>query len=179
MSILKKLLIALLASSAMVLITATFVDGNIKVQQTIDINAPVENIWNFTSNLTALNSWNAWFKRDRMMRTSIRGDEGHPGSSFCWESDSTELGEGCLTISQLTILRNVTLDITVYAPYRMHAKTYISLQSMSNKTRVTLNFNSHIPYPLNIIVLFTRARKTIATNYTLSLQELKRLSEVQ
>lgn len=179
MSFLKKLLIALLALSATILIAAAFVDGDIKVRQTIDINAPVENVWNFTSNITALNSWNAWFKRDKMMRTSIGGNEGHPGSSFCWESDSTELGEGCLSISQLTTLRDVTLDITFYAPYETHAKTYISLLPINNTTRVTLNFNSHIPYPLNIMMLFKRAQKTIATNYALSLQELKMLSEAQ
>ncbi|WP_114792296.1 SRPBCC family protein [Niabella yanshanensis] len=179
MSILKKLLIALLALSAMALVTAAFVDGSIKVQQTIHINAPVENVWNFTSNITGLNCWNAWFKRDKMMRTSIAGNEGRPGSSFCWESDSTELGKGCLTISQLTTLRDVTLDITVYAPYKTHAKTYISLQPINNTTRVTLNFNSHVPYPLNIMMLFKRTKKTIATNYALSLQELKRLSEGQ
>ncbi|MCH5717100.1 hypothetical protein [Niabella hibiscisoli] len=44
MGILKKLLIALLVLSAMVLITAAFVDSNIKVQQTIHINAPVEDV---------------------------------------------------------------------------------------------------------------------------------------
>jgi hypothetical protein len=177
MSILKKLFIGILVLSATVLIIAAFVDGDIKVQQTIVINAPVENVWNFTNNITALNSWNAWFKLDKMMKTSIGGNEGRPGSSFCWESDSTELGEGCLTISQLTTLRDVTLDITFYAPYRRQAKTYISLQPIGNTTRVTLNFNSHVPYPLSIIMLFKRAQKTIATNYALSLQELKKLSE--
>ncbi len=177
MSILKKLLITFLALSGIILITAAFVDGDIKVQQTVDINAPVETVWNFTSNMTALNSWNAWFKKDKMMKTSIGGNEGHPGSKFCWESDSTELGKGCLSISQLTTLRDVELDIIFYAPYKTHAKTYISLQPLGNTTRVTLNFNSYSTYPLKIIMLFKRAETAIAANYALSLQELKRLCE--
>ncbi|MCH5717099.1 SRPBCC family protein [Niabella hibiscisoli] len=114
-----------------------------------------------------------------MMKTSIGGNEGRSGSSFCWESDSTELGKGCITISQLTTFRDVTLDIMVYAPYKTRAKTYISLQPISNTTHVKINFNSNVPYPLNIITLFKNPQKTIATNYALSLQELKRLSEGQ
>lgn len=179
MSILKKLLLFLLAFSGIILVATVFIDGDIKVKQSVDIAAPVETVWNLTSNMTALNSWNVWFKKDKMMKTSIAGNEGHPGSRFCWESDSTEMGKGCLILSQLTTLRKVELDLFFYAPYKTNAKAYISLQPMGNNTRVTLNFNCTPPYLLKVIMLFRRAEKMIAANFALSLQELKRLSETQ
>lgn len=179
MSILKKLLLFFIAASGFVLIAAAFVEGEIKVQQSIDINAPVETVWNFTSNIKALNRWNIWFRKDKAMNTSVAGRQGNPGSQFCWESDRADLGKGCLTLSRLTTLRDVELDLLFYEPYKIHAKTYINLQPSGNFTRVTLSFNSQSPYSLKVIMLFKRAEKMIAANYARSLQELKRLSEAQ
>ncbi len=168
---------AVLSFSAMVLITAAFVDGSVRVQQAININAPAETVWSFTSSITALNSWNAWFRQDEMMKTSIGGNDGHPGATFCWESRHAEPGTGCLTISKLTVLKDVTLNITLQAPYKTHAKAHIILQPQNDTTRVTLNINTHIPYPFNIVMLFKKSQQSVATDCTLSLQELKRLSE--
>src|SRR5690606_35182021 len=141
MRIVKNILLLLLIFTGVILIAALFIDSDIKVQESADIDASVEKVWDHVNTIAALNSWNAWFEKDKMMRTTVAGNPGYPGSQFCWDSDSTSVGSGCLRLARLTTQRYVELDIVLYIPRETHAKTYIKLQPLGTTTRVTINFN--------------------------------------
>ncbi|MCH5596698.1 SRPBCC family protein [Niabella ginsengisoli] len=179
MRVFKKILLLLATAIALILIVAYFIDGDINVEESIEINAPIATVWGFTNSINHINKWNAWFEKDRNMNTTIYGAEGKVGSKFCWDSENSELGRGCYTLAGFTPNELAELHIKLYMPYEAFAKLYIQLKPFGNHTKVVLNFHCERQYPFTIMKLFGRAEKNISKNYNLSLQQLKKLSEAK
>lgn len=179
MRILKKILFALLAIIVLALIVAIFVDGNVKYEKSISINAPIEKVWGNVNSLAAMDKWSPWNSKDPAMKRTSEGVDGTPGAKFCWESEKEGVGKGCQTIKNLKAPELVETDLKFLTPYESEANAYVKLQPEAAGTKATWGFTSEMPYPFRIMKLFTNMEKMLDPDYTQGLQKLKEISEAQ
>ncbi|GAB3413255.1 SRPBCC family protein [Niabella aquatica] len=179
MRIVKKTGFILLMIVITLLVAALFVKGTITVEQSVEIHAPVSKVWDYTSTIRNMNIWSPWFTKDEDMQTKINGIDGKPGARFCWESRVTAINKGCLSIAGIRPQQQVYINLSLYIPYQTAAKGYIKLESKDSLTRVTLKFYGKRPYPLRIMKIFGVVEKTVSSNFTESLRNLKMLCEEQ
>jgi len=179
MRIIKKTGIILLAVALILLLAALFVKGEIIIKQSIKINAPVSKVWTYTNSIRTINTWDPWFTKNENMLTKINGIDGRPGAQFCWESNTSALNKGCLSIATIKPQQEVDLDLSFYIPYPTSAKGHIQLEPQDSLTKVTLSFYGKRPYPFRIMKIFGVVEKAVSNNFTEGLQNLKQLCEKQ
>lgn len=167
----------LLAIAVILLLAALFMKGEIHIEQSVEINAPVSKVWDYTSSIRDMNAWGPWFTKDENMQTKISGIDGRPGAQFCWESKTTIISKGCLSIADIKPQQQVDIKLSLYIPYQTSAKGYIKLEPKGTSTKVTLMFYGKRPYPLRVMKIFGVVEKAVNNNFTTGLQNLKILCE--
>lgn len=177
MKILKKILLFVAALVALALIIAIFIDGNIKYEKSILINAPIEKVWANTNSLSAMNKWSPWIDKDTAMKQTMEGNDGAVGQKHCWDSKKDDVGKGCQTVKNIQAPTLIETDLKFFNPYESEAGAYVKLNPQGSSTNVTWGFTSNMPYPFRIMKLWSNMEKMIGPDYQLGLDRLKKLSE--
>ncbi|WP_018629655.1 SRPBCC family protein [Niabella aurantiaca] len=177
MRILKKILLAIVALILLVLLVAAFVDGKIKFEKSVAVNAPVDKVWPHVSSLAAMNTWSPFVSKDPAMKKTNEGTDGTPGARFCWESQRKDVGRGCQTIRSLNAPSLIETDLKFYTPYESDAQAYVKLEAAGTGTKATWGFSSEMPYPFRIVKLFMNMEKMMDPDFTTGLERLKKLAE--
>lgn len=73
MKILKKILIVLLVIIAIPLIMALFVSNEFKGENTVKINKPVQEVYDYVKYLDNQENFGVWFQMDPNMKNLLRG----------------------------------------------------------------------------------------------------------
>lgn len=171
--------IILLTIIVTILLATLFVKGDIRIEQSVEINAPISKVWAYTNSIRDINTWSPWFTKDENMQTKINGIDGKRGAQFCWESKTTVISKGCLSIADIKPQQQVDINLSLYIPYQTSAKGYIKLEPKSAFTKVTLIFYGKRPYPFRIMKVFGIVEKEVSSNFATGLQNLKMLCEEQ
>lgn len=175
MRILKRILLAIVALIVLLLIVAAFVDGKMKYEKSVDINAPIEKVWTNVNSLNALNKWSPWIDKDPGMKQTMEGTDGTPGAKHCWDSEKKDVGKGCQSIKSMNAPGLIETDLKFITPYESEAGAYVKLEPKGTGTTATWGFTSESPYPFRIMNLFTDMM--IGEDYELGLSRLKKMSE--
>ena len=179
MKILKKILIALAAVIALILIVALFIPRQFNYEKSITINAPIEKVWEHTNSLADLDEWAPWMEYDPNMKKELTGTDGTVGAKSSWESDHEKVGKGSQTISKIEPPTLLVTDLKFYTPYESEAKGYVKLKSEGDKTVVTWGFESDMPYPFNLMKLFMNMEEAVGEDFQKGLTKLKNICEKQ
>lgn len=177
MKILKKVGIGLLILIAITLILALFVSKNIDYEKSISINAPIDIVWENVNSLSDLDKWSPWNDYDPNMKKEMAGMDGTIGAMHSWESDVQEVGKGSQTIAKIEAPNLFETDLIFYEPFESEAKGYIMLESEGSGTKVTWGFNSEMPYPFNLMMLFMDMEEEMGKDWNKGLSKLKQLCE--
>ena len=172
MKILKKILIVLLVIIAIPLIMALFVSNEFKGENTVKINKPVQEVYDYVKYLDNQENFGVWFQMDPNMKTTSEGIDGTSGYTFKWVSDV--VGNGSQTITSLTANDSVisSLDFGFGPP----AKGYFHLKELGpSQTEVTWGVIGKSPYPWNLMGLFMDMNK----DFVIGTQNLKKAVEAQ
>ncbi len=177
MKILKILGIGLLIVIGIPLIIALFVPNDFIYEKSIDINAPIEVVWENVNRLADMDKWSPWNDYDPNMKKEFSGTDGEIGAKQFWDSDVEEVGKGSQTIAKLDAPNLIETDLVFYSPYESEAKAYVKLKEQGNVTTVTWGFDSEMPYPFNLMQLFTDMEEMMGKDWNNGLNNLKKLSE--
>ena len=177
MKILKIIGIGLLIIIAIPLIIALFVPNDFKYEKSIEINAPIEVVWENVNSLSDMDKWSPWNDYDANMEKKISGTDGTVGAKQEWDSDVEEVGKGSQTIAKLDAPNLVETDLVFFSPYESEAKAYVKLVEEGNVTTATWGFDSEMPYPFNVMQLFTDMEEMMGKDWNNGLTKLKNLSE--
>ncbi|MET7029923.1 SRPBCC family protein [Sediminicola luteus] len=179
MRIVKKIGIGLLVIIGLLLIVALFVSNDFHYEKSITINKPIEEVWENTKSLKAIDTWSPWMEYDPNMKKELSGTDGTIGAKVTWESDHEKVGKGSQTITKIDKPNLFATDLKFYTPYESEAKGFIELKPEGNNTIVTWGFDSEMPYPFNLMQLFMDIEEAIGEDFDLGLTKLKQLSENQ
>ncbi len=84
-------------------------------------------------------------------KRNFEGADGAPGSKHSWEGEIT--GKGYQEIVSVTPTR-IETNLVFTDPYESKADVYFNLKESGSSTEVTWGFESEMPFPMNIFLLF-------------------------
>ena len=178
MKILTRIVFIILGIISIPLIIALFISKDASYAQTIEINAPIDVVWEQTNSLEDLDKWSPWNDYDPAMKKEMSGIDGTIGAKQSWESDAKEVGTGSQTISKIEAPNFFGTDLKFYVPYESEAKGYVKLAQEGDVTFATWGFESTMPYPMNLMKLVYNFEDMMAADWQKGLSRLKNLSEV-
>lgn len=179
MKILKKVGIVLITLVVIILIAAIFVSKEVVYEKTIRIDAPIEIVWENVNSLSDLDKWSPWNDYDPNMKKEFTGTDGAIGAKASWDSDVENVGKGSQTIAKIEKPNLFETDLKFYEPYESEAKGYIKLVKENDATMITWGFHSEMPYPFNLMNLFTNMEELMDKDWNNGLSKLKNICENQ
>lgn len=174
MKILKKILIGIVILIVLVLITALFVNKEYSVEREQTINKPKQEVFDYIKLLKNHGSFNVWSMMDPEMKTEYTGTDGTVGFKSAWDSKNENVGKGEQTISKITDGERVDFDLHFIKPFEGIAKAYMTTTAVAeNQTTVKWAFESKMPYPMNIMLLFMNMDTMLGADLEKGLLNLK------
>jgi hypothetical protein len=158
------------------LITALFVSKDFNFETSVTINAPIDSVWTHTNSLAGLDSWSPWREMDPAMTTESGGLDGEIGAWQSWKSEVRDIGNGKQTIVNIEPPLILQTYLEFYTPYSSEADGFLKLAKVEEGTIATWGFNSKMPYPFNLMKLFTNP-EVMKEPFDMGLKNLKALSE--
>lgn len=177
MKLLKYVAFTLLGLIALFLLGAAISTKEMKYEQSIIIDTPVDKVWVNVNSLQAIDKWSPWKEKDPQMKQTFEGTPGSLGSSVSWQSDSPDVGNGKQSLSALETNKHVKTELKFYGDYESEAVAYVNLEDQGEKTKVTWGFESEMPYPFNAMMWLVDTEDMLGKDYRKGLEKLKDLSE--
>ena len=121
MKILKIILLAILAISALMLIVALFLPKDYIVTQTIVINRPQTEVFNYVKMIDNQKYYSIWVMEDPNSLMSTKGVDGAVGYISAWDRQNKNVGKGEQEIMKITNER-IDVDLRFVRPYKSESK---------------------------------------------------------
>ncbi|HEY1022377.1 MAG TPA: polyketide cyclase, partial [Flavisolibacter sp.] len=93
MKILKRILFGIVALVAVLLLIALFVNKDYRVERSVSINKPKEQVFSFVKRAKNQDQFNKWIQADPQVKKTYRGEDGTVGFVYAWESKEVGKGE--------------------------------------------------------------------------------------
>ena len=174
MRILKKILIGIAVVIALLLVTALFVKKEYTVERALTINTSKQEVFEYIKLLKNHAEFNVWSMMDPEMKTEYTGTDGTVGFKSAWDSKNENVGKGEQTIAKITEGERVDFDLHFIKPFEGIAKAYMSTTaSAENQTTVKWAFESKMPYPMNLMLVFMNMDNMLGADLEKGLLNLK------
>jgi uncharacterized protein YxeA len=178
MKILKRIFFFILALIAIALIAALFVSKDMKAEREIVINKPRADVFNYIKFLKNQDNYSKWNKMDPAMKKNYTGTDGTVGFTSAWDSDNKNVGKGEQTITAIKDGERMDCDLHFLKPFESKAKNYFTTTSVNDSTtKVAWGFESKMPYPFNLMRLFSDPEKMVGDDFSTGLTNLKTVLE--
>ena len=175
MKILKYLLYAVLFVLALYIILCALGPKNMDVVKTTSIDAPASIPFNLTNNLKKTEMWNTWTIGDTTLSVTYNETTDGVGASSSWESDLT--GKGSQKIIESELNKRVRSQLN-FEGWDGDNFAEFQFNPQGNKTEVSYSFEgTQLPFLFRGFGLMTGMKKSMHTNYSESLELIKKISE--
>jgi len=175
--IIKVALGILLLIIAIPLVVALFVHKDFQVEREVLIERPVYEVFDYVKYLRNQDNYSKWATLDTDMRQQFTGTDGTVGFISAWEGND-DVGKGEQEIVAIHDGQRIDFSIRFIEPFESNADAYIVTQGVAdNQTRVVWGFDSSMPYPMNLLLLFIDLDEAIGEDYETGLQNLKAILE--
>ncbi|MGH9948178.1 MAG: SRPBCC family protein [Pyrinomonadaceae bacterium] len=174
----KKILLALGALLILVIagvaILAFVAPTDFKVEREVTINKPKAEVFDYLKNIKKQSEWGPWFKKEPTMKQDFRGTDGEAGFVAYWNGTTDDVGEGEQEIKRIVEGERIDTELRFKRPFESKADAYLITEPVAeNQTKVKWGFNSSMPRPTNLMLLFIDMDKEIGKDYDEGLATLK------
>ena len=168
MKILKIIIIVFAIIIAAFLIIAALLPKQFHVEQSIEINKPVEFAFNEVNTLRNLENWSPFDDEDSEMKHLYKGPASGVGAESIWESEKQ--GNGSMIISESTPFEKIVTNLD----FGEHgtAVGYFNFAIEDGKTIVLWGMDSETSYPVER-VMFAVMKGMMEKTFQTGLQNLK------
>ncbi|MDX1392049.1 MAG: SRPBCC family protein [Rheinheimera sp.] len=175
---LKKILLAVGLLLALPLVAALFVKQDYRVETQVVIDQPKSVVFDYIRFLSNQDNFSVWAAMDPNMQKSYRGVDGTVGFVSGWHSENPDVGTGEQEIKAIDEGQRIDYELRFYQPYAAVSPAYMQTEALSdNQTRVSWGFAGHMPYPMNLMLLFVDVEGMIAADLQQGLDNLKLILE--
>jgi len=147
-----------------------------KVERSLKIDAPPQELFEKTSNFRHWTEWSPWEDLDPDMKKNYHGEDGTVGSGYSWKGNR-KAGQGRMKISDLESPNRVTIDLQFEKPFKSQSVTVFSLTPDGDGTKVTWTMNGNHNWMSKIMGIFMSMDKMIGKDFEKGLRNLKSVSE--
>ncbi|HMP99717.1 MAG TPA: SRPBCC family protein [Cyclobacteriaceae bacterium] len=174
-TILKVLLGIILVLAVVVVIGMFAVPTEMRIERSIDVNAPKAMVHRYVSHLQLMKEWGVWFDMDPDMKNEYADEDGRPGAINTWES--SVVGNGSQEITLVTADR-VETKLRFTGDWESEADAYIQLaEGEAGAVKVSWGMITEIGRPFNFIMSLAGFEKALTDDYDRGLIKLKDLLE--
>ncbi|MES2788332.1 MAG: SRPBCC family protein [Planctomycetota bacterium] len=147
-----------------------------KVQRSITINAPAEQIFPLINDLHSWEGWSPFEKLDPAAKRTFSGPSIGPGSSYEWAGNS-QIGKGKMEITESASPSKVLINLSFKEPFEGQAVAEFSLKSQGEGTTVTWAMTGVQPYMGKVMSVFIDCDSMVGKDFETGLATLKKVSE--
>ena len=173
---LKKILLALVAIIAAVLIVAAFQPDSYRVERSITIAASPADLFPHVNELRRAHVWSPWVKFDPAAKFTFEGPAAGVGAKTTWAGNS-DMGEGRQTIIESKPNELVRLKLDFLKPMEDTATVEFRLKPAGTGTTVTWSMEGPKNYLSKVMCMFMSMEKMIGGPFEEGLANLKKLVE--
>ena len=146
MKILKNLLIIIVAIIALLLIVAVFLPSEYRVERSVEINKPAEEVYNYVADFNNFYTWNPWTPMEVGHAFEVTGDSAKVGQKYFWEGKV--IGSGQMTFTELKPYELIKSDIEFLSPQQGKGEVDWVFAGSGNGTKVTWGITGESDYPI-------------------------------
>ena len=178
MKILKRILIVLAIIIAIPLVVALFVKKQYAVEREIEINKPVQQVFDYVKYLKNQDNYSVWASMDPNMEKSYQGTDGTVGFVSAWVSKEKNVGAGEQEIKNIVPGERIDYELRFKEPFESTENAYMSTESVSDSvTKVVWGFDGKMAYPMNLMLLFQSMDEMVGNDFATGLSNLKGILE--
>lgn len=169
----KKILLALVALLAVVLIIPVFKSPHFRVERSRAIAAPPSVLFEYFNNHRKFNEWNPFSKMDPKAKITYSGPEAGVGAVSSWAGDVT--GEGSATITESKPGELVRERMDWKKPMEGVSTVEFTFKPQGDKTLVTWAMYGESNYAGKLMSLFMDCEKMCGPEFEKGLSDLEKL----
>ena len=168
------LIIVIVLIVAVVLFAASR-PSTFKVERSILIKAPVQNIFSLVNDF---HLWDGWtpYNKDPAMQKIYSGSASGKGAEYAWEGNK-EVGKGEIKITDATVPSRVEMELHMIKPFEGRNKVVFSFTNEGESTRVSWDMDGQQNLMVKIMGLFISMDNMIGRDFEVGLAKLKALAE--
>jgi carbon monoxide dehydrogenase subunit G len=172
----KKILIAVVALIAAILIYAATRPDTFRVERSADIKAPPERVFALLNDFKRWEAWSPWEKKDPGMRRSWGDATSGKGAAYSWEGNK-DVGQGRMEIVESVPSSKVSIKLEFVKPFEARNTVDFALQPKGEMTQVTWSIHGPSPYISKLIGIFLSMDSMIGKDFEAGLADLKAAAE--
>ena len=158
-----------------VVVVGVIIPNKVDVRRSVEIEAPLESIHQYTNDLEKWGLWSPWLAQDPSIKTAYGEITQGVGASQTWTSAS---GNGTINFTESSLRKGIEYNMTFESDPTLY-KAGISYQSKGSTTLVTWYMTGEMK-PIIIGNYFSLLMDAlVGDSFSLGLDKLKQLAEQQ
>jgi len=179
MKLFRSIVIVLVVIIAIPLIVAVFVQRDFGVERSIQIDQPVEVVFEFVRSLRNQELYSKWEEMDPDAVKTYRGTDGTVGFVSRWEGNE-DVGIGEQEIIEISENEFIKTELRFEEPFESVSYSTLYTTALTDSTTmVRWDMAGNMSYPLNIMLLFMDIEKALGDDFEYGLNKLKTILEQQ
>ncbi|RIA10088.1 polyketide cyclase/dehydrase/lipid transport protein [Flavobacteriaceae bacterium MAR_2010_72] len=171
------ILYIILGLAILVAIPAYVAPKSYDVSRSIEINRPLEDVFDYLKYIKNQNDWSPWKQKDPNMKQEFLGTDGEVGFISKWEGNKN-VGTGEQEITQIIPNKRIDTELRFLKPWKSASNGYLITSDLgNNSTKVEWGFSGNNPVPFNIFMLFFNFEKAVGKDFEEGLTSLKEVLE--
>jgi uncharacterized protein YndB with AHSA1/START domain len=135
----------LLGLMALVVLLMAVMPKSYRVEKSIEINQPIEKVFNGVADLNNFHQWNPWQKMEKEAKHSIEGTPATVGHAYGWSGK--KIGVGKLTVREIDAPFKVDFNLEFIRPWKSKANDGWFFEEMPNGgTKATWHNSGDLPF---------------------------------
>ena len=147
-----------------------------RVERSITIAAPAENVFDRVNDLRAWSAWSAYEKKDPQMKRTFGDKTAGVGATYAWAGDKN-VGEGRMTIERSERPSLIEIKLEFFKPFKGTNKATFAFAPAAGGTKVTWAMDGRKNFITKGISLVMDMDKMIGTDFEAGLAALKAQAE--
>ena len=172
----KTIAIVVVVAIAAILVYATTLPDDFRVQRTTSIKAPPEKIFPLINDLHRWGSWSPWEKMDPEMKRTYSGAATGKGAAYAWQGNR-KVGEGRMEIVDASPPSKITIKLDFIKPFEGHNTAEFMLEPKGDSTNVTWTMYGPSIYIAKVMGVFVSMDKMVGKEFETGLANLKSVAE--
>ena len=170
--------LALAAAVLALLVYASTRPDEFRVERSLRIAVPADELWPLVSELRAFNRWNPYERKDPLIKGQYAGAASGIGSRYSWASD--KVGTGSLEIIGLQPGRSVQMKLDFLKPFEAHNQAEFALRpTPDGATDVSWRMHGPANFMSKLIGVFIDMDKMVGRDFEDGLQNLRDISRAK
>lgn len=172
----KKIVLALLAASVLLLIFAATRPDSFRVERSIAIQVDQAEVYTLLNDFHHFPSWSPWQSMDPAMKVTHSGAARGQGAVYAW-SGNDAVGSGRMEILKTVPNTSVTVQLDFIKPFEARNTTEYTLAAAGDTTTVTWAMFGPSPYISKLMGVFVSMDSMIGKDFERGLANLKAVAE--